>query len=185
MVIVGIDYSLSSPCVCIIDSNKFNFVDCKFYYLTDNKKFNIDIDNIHGDLHKDYNSSEQRYYNITQWAIKNIPEGAKVYMEGYSMGSTGMVFNIAENTGLLKHYMYKYNLDYNIVPPTVIKKYATGKGNANKQLLQDVFEESTGYYIKKKLIMTDKQWNPSSDIIDSYFICKYGFEQENKNVELD
>ena len=104
-------------------------------------------------------------------------------MEGYSLGSTGMVFNIAENLGLLKHYLYKWNYDYTSVPPTVIKKFATGKGNANKQLLQDVFEENTGYYIKKKLSLTDKQWNPSSDIIDSYFICKYGFEQETKNVE--
>ncbi len=26
--------------------------------------------------------------------------------------------------------------------------------------------------------MTDKQWNPSSDIIDSYFICGCGYEAE-------
>ena len=186
MIIVGIDYSLTSPCVCVFDSNEeFRFSKCKFYYLTDNKKHYVDFDNIWGDLHSSYNCPEQRYKNITEWAIHKIPEGAKVYIEGYSMGSTGMVFNIAENLGLLKHYLYKWNYDYNIVPPTVIKKFATGKGNANKQLLQDVFEENTGYYIKKKLGLTDKQWNPSSDIIDSYFICKYGFEQEIKNVYMD
>lgn len=183
MNIIGIDYSLTSPCVCIYDTKKeFNFFNCKFYYLTDNKKFDIDIDNIRGDLHRDYLTNESRYMNITQWALDKIDDGDIVYMEGYSLGSTGMVFNIAENAGLLKHYMWKNNYNFTIVPPTVIKKFATGKGNANKQLLQDCFEESTGYYIKKKLSMTDKQWNPSSDIIDSFFICKYGYEQEIKNV---
>ena len=182
MRIVGIDYSLTSPCICICDSEQFGFSKSKFYYLTSNKKLDIDIDNIHGDLHKDYNSDQERYYNITKWVMSLLQEGDIIYMEGYSMGSTGMVFNIAENAGLLKHYLWSQKYDYNIIAPTQIKKFATGKGNANKQLLQDVFEENTGYYIKKKLSLTDKQWNPSSDIIDSYFICKYGFEQEIKNV---
>ena len=184
MIIVGIDYSLTSPCVCISESKDFGFSKCEFYYLTDSKKLDVDFDNIHGDLHEDYYSDEQRYFNIAKWAMSKIPEDAKVYMEGYSMGSTGRVFNIAENAGLLKHFLFRRCYDYTIVPPTVIKKFATGKGNANKQLLQDAFEEKTGYYIKKKLSLSEKQWNPSSDIIDSYFICQYGYEQELKNVDI-
>jgi hypothetical protein len=66
----------------------------------------------------------------------------------------------------------------------VIKKFATGKGNANKEALQEVFLKETGYNIKEKFNMTEKQWNPSSDIIDSYFICKYGIATENENVEM-
>ena len=183
MRIVGIDYSLTSPCICICDAIEFGFSKCKFYYLTSNKKLDIDIDNIQGDLHKDFNCNEERYYNITKWVVDHLQEGDIIYIEGYSMGSTGMVFNIAENAGLLKHFLWSLNYEYRIIAPTQIKKYATGKGNANKQFLQDVFEETTGYYIKKKLLLTDKQWNPSSDIIDSYFICKYGHEQEIQNVE--
>lgn len=98
------------------------------------------------------------------------------------MGSTGRVFNIAENAGLLKHYLWKRKYTYNIIPPTVIKKFATGKGNANKQLLQDTFELETGYFIKNKLSMTEKQNNPSSDIIDSYYICKFGINEEKEYV---
>lgn len=178
MRVIGIDYSLTSPCVCVFEGDSFSYSNCKFYYLTDNKKYNIDVDNIHGDLHNDYSSDQHRYFNITQWVMDLIEEQDVVYIEGYSMGSKGMVFNIAENTGLLKHYLWKNKIECNIVPPTVIKKYATGKGNANKQDLQDVFEQSTHVYIKKKLMMTDKQWNPSSDIIDSYFICRYGYDKE-------
>jgi len=183
MRIVGVDYSLSSPCVCISDKFPVKFTQCKFYYLTSMKKFDTDVDNIHGDLHNDYLSNEQRYYQITQWVLSLLTKDDIIYIEGYSMGSTGMVFNIAENAGLLKHYLWKHKYNFKTVPPTVIKKFATGKGNANKQSLQDSFEYETKYDIKKKLNMTEKQWNPSSDIIDSYFICKYGYEQEMKNVE--
>lgn len=182
MRIVGIDYSLSSPCLCICESDNFGFSKCKFYYLTDNKKFNVDVDNLQGELHVHYFVEEERFYNITKWVLDKLKEGDIIYMEGYSMGSTGRVFNIAENAGLLKHYLWKRKHTYNIVPPTVIKKFATGKGNANKQLLQDCFEAETGYYIKKKLSMTEKQSNPSSDIIDSYYICKYGVNMEKDNV---
>lgn len=182
MRIVGIDYSLTSPCVCIGNPDNFNFSTCKFFYLTDSKKLDVDVDNICGDLHQEYTSDEQRYDNITSWVMSLIKENDRVYIEGYSMGSTGRVFNIAENAGLLKHYLWKWNYSYNIIPPTVIKKFATGKGNANKQLLQDCFEQETKYYIKKKLSLTDKQWNPSSDIIDSYYICKLGTNMELRNV---
>jgi len=78
MIIVGIDYSLTSPCVCVCDSKNFGFSKCKFYYLTDNKKLSIDFDNIQGELHDDHYSDEQRYFNIAKWAINKIPEDAKV-----------------------------------------------------------------------------------------------------------
>jgi hypothetical protein len=40
--------------------------------------------------------------------------------------------------------------------------------------MQVAFITETGYNPKQELNLTDKQWNPSSDIIDSYYICKYG-----------
>ena len=182
MRIVGIDYSLSSPCVCICDGS-FELKNCKFNFLTHVKKCEIDIDNIQGDLHSLYKSEEERHYNLTKWVLQLLKEGDIIYVEGYSMGSVGMVFNLAENMGLLKHYLWKNHYTYNIVPPTVIKKFATGKGNANKDLLQESFIKETGYNVKDKLSLTEKQWNPSSDIIDSYFICKYGSTKEYENVE--
>lgn len=185
MRVIGIDYSLSSPCVCVFDGDTFGYESCSFYYLTNNKKYDIDIDNIEGDLHRDFTSNEERYYNIALWVIEKLKEGDVIYMEGYSMGSTGMVFNIAENAGLLKHYLWKRNHDYNIIAPTVIKKFATGKGNANKERMQECFQEETGINIKQKMGMTEKQWNPSSDVIDAYYICKFGYTQEKQNESVD
>lgn len=182
MRVVGIDYSITSPCVCIGDRDNFSLDTCQFYFLTDHKKLDIDVDNIRGDLHRDHNCEEQRYGNITAWVMGLLEEDDKVYMEGYSMGSTGRVFNIAENCGLLKHYLWKWKYDFTVIPPTVIKKFATGKGNANKQLLQECFIKETGYDVKAKLNLTEKQWNPSSDIIDAYYICKLGTTMELTDV---
>jgi Holliday junction resolvasome RuvABC endonuclease subunit len=176
---VGIDYSLSSPCICIHDGPAFSISNCSFHYLTSTKKYegvwrqNV---NINGNLHLYFTSDEQRYAAITKWVLELLQEGDVICIEGYSMASTGRVFNIAENAGLLKHYLWKHRFKFSVVPPTVIKKFATGKGNANKEKLQESFIEETGVNIKYILNMTEKQWNPSSDIIDAYYLCKYGVE---------
>jgi Holliday junction resolvasome RuvABC endonuclease subunit len=174
---VGIDYSLSSPCICINSGAKFNITNCSFHYLTSTKKYegvwkqNVDIT---GNLHTIFTSDEQRYNFITNWVLGLLKENDVICIEGYSMASTGRVFNIAENAGLLKHYLWKNKFKFSVVPPTVIKKFATGKGNANKEKLQESFVQETEVNIKQILNMTEKQWNPSSDIIDSYYLCKYG-----------
>jgi crossover junction endodeoxyribonuclease RuvC len=174
---VGIDYSLSSPCVCIHEGvGEFNISNCSFYYLTSTKKYEGVNGIVNGQLHLDYTSDEQRYDQITSWVLTLLRENDTICIEGYSMASTGRVFNIAENAGLLKHYLWKKSYKFSVVPPTVIKKFATGKGNANKEKLQESFIEETGVNIKYILNMTEKQWNPSSDIIDSYYLCKYGAE---------
>jgi Holliday junction resolvasome RuvABC endonuclease subunit len=179
---VGIDYSLSSPCICINSGAKFNITNCSFYYLTSIKKYegvwrqNVDIT---GNLHFSFTSDEQRYNLITNWVLGLLEENDVICIEGYSMASTGRVFNIAENAGLLKHYLWKNKFKFSVIPPTVIKKFATGKGNANKEKLQESFVQETGVDIKQILNMTEKQWNPSSDIIDSYYLCKYGAQKND------
>jgi Holliday junction resolvasome RuvABC endonuclease subunit len=70
--------------------------------------------------------------------------------------------------------MWSFGIPFQTIPPTVIKKFASGKGNANKERMQEVFEEQNEVKLKQLFNMTDKQWNPSSDLIDAYYICKYG-----------
>ena len=54
------------------------------------------------------------------------------------------------------------------------KKFATGKGNANKVLMYEAFIEETGDDLAK-LFEFDPYTgqSPVSDIIDSYYIAKY------------
>lgn len=174
----GIDYSMTSPAIAICNG-EWKIQNCFFFYLTQNKKYEGHFLNgkINGQLFPEWHSPEERFYIIAQWAVARIAKCQKINMEGYSYGSTGKVFEIAENLGLLKHYLFKYNHDFKITEPTVIKKYATGKGNAGKDLMEESFIKETGIDLKQVLGMTEKNWNPSSDIIDSYYIGKYLYEK--------
>ena len=179
MTIAGIDYSMTSPAICFYteaDGN-MNFANCECYYLTKSKKYEVSLKNITGTYFEFDDDLNKRYDTISSYFLDRIYERdvLKVFIEDYSMGSTGRVFNIAENTGILKYRFWNLGITYATVPPTVIKKFATGKGNANKERMQEVFESDNSIRLKKELKQTEKQWNPSSDIIDAYYICKYGY----------
>jgi len=171
---VGIDYSLSSPCVCICKAEDFNFLNCRFYFLTDTKKYNIDIDNIQGDLHSHYFVEEERFYNITRWVCDLLEEEDIIYMEGYSLGSTGRVFNIAENTGILKYKLWQSRIPVEVIPPSAVKKLATGKGNSDKAAMYVQFTQDTDIPLMD-IISPEKTKvsNPVSDIVDAFYICKF------------
>lgn len=173
---LGIDLSLSSPSLCIHQSGGFNLNTCIFYYITNVKKTVSSSNNLNGELWPQYHTDEQRYDIVSTWILDKIKKHGvtNIFLEGYAFNAVGRVFQIAENTGILKHKIWQQNIPCTVIPPTVIKKFATGKGNANKEKLNDVFEQETGFNLKAHLQLTPKQWNPSSDIIDSYFICKYG-----------
>jgi Holliday junction resolvasome RuvABC endonuclease subunit len=176
--IIGIDYSMTSPSLCVFTNASFSYSKCRFYYLTDKKKLEVKNKTMEGTLFDEYTSQQERFDFISNWAMNVITKYKPnaVYMEDYSFGSTGRVFNIAENAGLLKYKMWISKQEFYTIPPTVIKKFATGKGNANKEAMENAFISETSVDVKKQLGLTPSQWNPSSDIIDSYYICKYGYD---------
>ena len=178
--IAGLDYSMTSPAICLSDC-EFNYENCIFSYLTTSKKYDVQFDNIKGKF-LDYSHSIQRYDLIAIHFLDMMLDYdvQTCYIEGYSMGSNGRVFDIAENTGIFKHSAWRFGIDVITVAPTAIKKFATGKGNANKEKMQESFINETGINLKEKLNMTEKQWNPSSDIIDAYYVCKYAIQQESE-----
>ena len=119
---IGIDYSLSSPGVCVNTSEgEFKYEDCTFYFLTNTKKYDATfcrpfVTNVRyiGTSHKPYTSEPERYSQIADWAINIIKSYGDattgmnrikptIQIEDYSYGSTGRVFHIAENLGLLKY----------------------------------------------------------------------------------
>jgi len=159
-----------------------NFDTCNFRYLTKIKKYEMSFKNVVGD-YLEYSNEMQRYDRISSYFLDTMLDNnvTKAYIEGYSMGSKGRVFNIAENTGVLKYRMWNFGIEFDIIAPTTIKKFATGKGNSGKEDLQQQFESESSIDLKYELNMTEKQWNPSSDIIDAYYICKYGVSMETNN----
>jgi len=74
----------------------------------------------------------------------------------------------------LKYKIYQQSIPLTIFTPSEIKKFATGKGNADKEKMYDSFISETNILLKS-IITPDKKGisSPVSDIVDSYYICKY------------
>ena len=188
--IAGIDYSLTSPAICVYkDENggHFDFDRCVFHYLSNTEKqrqsaAGSGLDNLRAEPYPEWQSEEERHEKLATWAY-NIVQGCdEVFLEGYAFATSAQagVRSLAENTGLLKHKMWKNKLIFRTYPPTVIKKFATGKGNANKDQMYDDFisELLTTDDLKERLTPKAKKViNPISDIVDSYFIAKAGAEE--------
>ena len=179
--LAGIDYSMTSPAICCYDGSTW-----RFFYLTSKKKFEgtfLSQDKtmkFTGTL-VDYMglTETNRFDKISDWALDILTrnEVKQVVLEDYSFAATGRTFQIGENTGLLKYKLNKSIIPFLTVPPTVLKKFATGKGNANKELLNEMFIDKVGIDVKQLLEQSDKSWNPSSDIIDAYFLASYGIKE--------
>jgi Holliday junction resolvasome RuvABC endonuclease subunit len=190
MVIAGIDYSICGPAVCLYsDGDASTFFDhkyCSFYFLTENKRQSeISSMNIYGERMSDWNSDEERYETIADWAQDIVMGCSSVALEGYAFGAHGRVFQIAENTGILKYKLYRLGIPVTIVPPTEVKKTFCGRGNGDKNAMYDAFIAETG--INLKAILTPNKQDsvsPVSDIVDSYAICKHLYDSLQKTKEL-
>lgn len=182
MIRAGIDYSMTSPAICLKDDSDGII---KLFSLNSGaKKFNgthkfgdivIQIDQ----MESDWQSPMDRYNRISDWAINilkthNVEE---VSIEGYSMGSSsGMVFNIAENAGLLKYKMFINSIPFNAPSPTQVKKAFTGMGNAKKNLMCDKFFEINGF--RPSAIYGGKQYgSPENDLVDAFAIMQFAGEK--------
>ena len=182
---VAIDYSMTSPAMIICRREVISFPSCQCFFLTDKPKLAKDFrPNLVGTLMPKWETFEERFDLISQWVFDNLPTDCKIVgIEGYSFGSKGKVFQIAENTGLLKHKFWKQQIPMKIVAPTEIKKFATGKGNATKQLLEECFVAQTGVNLREILGQSEKQMNPSSDIIDSFFLLSLIYNNITANKQ--
>jgi hypothetical protein len=173
--IAGIDYSLNGPAVCVINADQeFSFANCSFYYLTDIKKISKTfLTNIHGESFQEYDGECERYDTISDWVMRVCMGCTEIALEGYAYSAHGRVFHIAENTGVLKYKIYQESIPLTIIAPKEIKKFASGKGNADKDLMYQSFVEETSIPLKF-IITPDKKdiSSPVSDIVDAYYICK-------------
>ena len=181
-VFAGIDYSLTSPAICVGNiSSELEFSSVFCYFRSNLSRFDSFKDgNIYGQNHKAFVCDQDRYDDIAEWALNILEKHkvARVCLEGYSFGSTGRVFNIAENTAILKDRMWDMEIDFDVVAPSSIKKFATGKGNANKDQMYSVFcEENPNVDLMGLLTpRASKVISPVSDVVDSYYMLKYAFD---------
>jgi Holliday junction resolvasome RuvABC endonuclease subunit len=177
-IVCGIDYSLTSPSLVIHKGDYWDFNNCKFYYLTKTDKQIVVNKKFVGSKYPEYSSDMERYDLLSKWSENILVDNqvSSCYMEGYAFAATGKVFNIAENSGILKYNLWKGGYSLRTFAPTEIKKLATEKGNANKEKMYEAFKLETNIDIRSSInITSEKQWNPLSDIVDAYYIAKLGF----------
>lgn len=184
--IAGIDYSMSCPCLCIYvpkhDDDEFTIDNCYFMYITTQRKYggHFFANKIVGLVQdpKSFDCDIARYDALSDQMIELLQSNncVEVALENYAYAAKGRVFNIGENTGLLKYKLYTIGHVVHTYEPTVIKKFATGKGNAKKEQMYDAFYNETAVDIKAHLRYTKESCeSPISDIVDSYYICKYQY----------
>lgn len=176
----GIDNSLTSPGIVCLD--EVGNIDWMRYYSHKLKWDGQLSTNLYGIQYPPYSSEEERIFKLSSMTTSLIEQEVKaghdvtVVIEGYSFGSTGMrLFQIAENTGLLKHMLWMKGIEFSVVPPTSIKKLATGKGNSKKQDVYECFCKETGLNLHDVFgFKSNKAVNPISDIADAYYMAKWG-----------
>ena len=97
-----------------------------------------------------------------------------IVIEGISYGSTiktSSVFDLAGLNYMIRSAMMKFSNNIIIAPPSHVKKFATGSGNANKELMISTF----------KSIHPELDIPKIDDVADAYFMSRLAqryFEQD-------
>lgn len=175
--IAGIDYSISCPALAILpDSKPFLFENVKFFFTTEKKKYAKDFGRqFTGILQpNDYlNNAERFAFNGTTFS--NICSEYKVStcgIEDYAFAAKGLVFQIGEHTGVLKHMLWQKSIWLKYHSPMSLKKLATGKGNAKKPDMHAAFVAETGVDLTQMFGTKTAAESPVSDLVDAYFCLK-------------
>lgn len=178
MIIAAIDWSMTSPSI-VVGKVGCSDSELDYYSFKQAKKQSSNLKNVHLCDYPQWSCPEERFLKLSEWALGIITDHGvhHAFIEGYAYGSSkGVVFEIGENTGVLKQTLYTTHVPFTVYAPTVIKKFATGKGNANKIAMEEAYRTKTG--IDLCLAINDKATatkipSPVSDMVDAYWIYRY------------
>ena len=188
-VFVGIDFSMNSPAAYVIGERGNQCI-----YLTKVKKrqglYEYGGVEFKGYALNEAKSKSERHISEKHIAnaftfVSNIktaidtvcpnPRNPVITLEGYSFGSTNRAFAIGEATGALKRYLFSYGFDWNVVPPTTIRKAVLGSGKASKEDVVNAYKERTGVDLCE-VFEQDAMKSPCNDVADSFLVCLYGMQ---------
>lgn len=178
--VAGIDFSLSCPAMCVHVGDVWEASNCKFYYLYSVKKWIRASNLLTSEEFPPYFTTEERLDWITSWFVENLKTytSPEVFIENYSYTSNSSSTHIiAEGCGLLKHKIWKSKFTLQPLPVTAIKKFASGKGNATKELMCSAFANERTCIGDEMNCPIGK--SPLADLADAYFIAKMGFSQKS------
>lgn len=71
-----------------------------------------------------------------QTLIGPVTDNVLILIEDFSFASKGAsLFQIAGLGYIIRHWFWGQGIDFVLVPPTVLKKFVTGKGNSDKSIM--------------------------------------------------
>jgi len=169
MKIVGCDPSINSSGIYMmeLDDKTLDIIDQDYMGFTQVKKNSSD--KIYHYKKKDFKNNIDQYIWMINHIMSFINFPDYVAIEGYAYAATGRVFEIGEFCGLIKYRIYRQGIKMRILEPTVVKLYATGKGNVDKIHMCDEYEKYNDGQIN---LDTLPQYKTKEDIVDAYYICK-------------
>ena len=191
MVRIGIDPSLNSTGICVnIDGKQF-----KYWIITSKmtkKMKEFKHDDVHylpydkADTNKKLNeyaavefNKANNIYNICEriksiikacieWYAEDNLNNCEVFMEGVSYGSVGSaaLVDLAGLNFAIRNVLIDLNVDFTIVSPSQNKKFATGNGAAEKDVMIDAWKRLDRSIADITEIKVD-------DLADAFFLSCY------------
>lgn len=181
MIRIGIDPSINCTGVCVWDTER----DIHCYYMIPSKvtkkmkSFQHNFVHIVPYLKQDtknleYTEKEKikfdNIYNISRkiGIILDTFRPVHVYMEGISYGSTGSaaLVDLAFLNAAVRMELKSRNIDFTIISPTSLKKFACANGQAEKDIMVDAWKRVDSNITNIVDIKVD-------DLADSYFLAHY------------
>lgn len=179
--LVGIDWSITSP------AWTFKLDDYIEFHHFGNKTVKDERFKYHS--YPSFASNTERYVRLSEIFVNSLKETYNrwyqfssirieplIFIEGYSYAAHGLVFNIAESTGILKAAIYRYfDKEPKTVPSSQWKKAHGLKGNAVKKDVIDYFNNKfhMSLYNLFGVKETNKKYDTINDIADSYCVATW------------
>jgi crossover junction endodeoxyribonuclease RuvC len=129
--------------------------------------------------------------NLSSDYKNHLPSEVLVVIEDFSFASKGSgLFQIAGLGYLIRWWLYKQGVKFILIPPTVLKKFVTGVGNADKNIIlkeiykrwgADINDDNIGdAYVLTKIGRAQQGWDKPENLVA--FQKAVLIQLENKNA---
>lgn len=101
----------------------------------------------------------------------------KVAIEGYAYQEhSSSVTKLAEMGGIIRYLLRKYQVDWQEIPPTQIKRCMTGKGTASKSAMVDALHTHLPFCDTDLGLGCKPEHSPLNDLADAYAVMLCGLQ---------
>lgn len=96
---------------------------------------------------------------VEDW-VRGLPPNGTICIEGYGYGNRFTIVGLVEIGTAIRLALLRMGIRWYDVPPTVLKAFATGKGNSKKPMVAAAVAERWGFTSK------------SDDVVDAYVLAR-------------